>query len=294
MPALRGNLERLASEPDLDSFLGHVLLEAARQLDAAAGIVAVLDDTRKEWRVHAHVQDGQIGNKPNLVLAPFTERALQELLSREGEPLLIDIERDTYFFPPSAIEYLRGHGHVSSFVLPLIFGGRTVGFILLGFGHRDPVNLQRGELLNALAQQATLAIELTRLGRSAQDAAVLVERNRIGQEIHDGLAQAFTGILMQLGAAEELGRRCAQRLARADPLAGPRSCARGPRRGAPLGHGAAARPDATRRPAARAATAGRTLHRAGSRDLHVSRASARRPDCRPSTSTSCCALRRKR
>jgi signal transduction histidine kinase len=202
--ALRGNLERLAREPDLDSFLGHVLLEAARQLDAAAGIVAVLDDTSKEWRVHAHVQDGQIGNKPNLVLAPFTERALQELLSREGEPLLIDIERDTYFFPPSAIEYLRGHGHVSSFVLPLSFGGRTVGFILLGFGHRDPVNLQRGELLNALAQQATLAIELTRLGRSAQDAAVLVERNRIGQEIHDGLAQAFTGILMQLGAAEEL------------------------------------------------------------------------------------------
>jgi len=32
---------------------------------------------------------------------------------------------------------------------------------------------------------------------------VLVERARIGQEIHDGLAQAFTGILMQLGAAEE-------------------------------------------------------------------------------------------
>jgi signal transduction histidine kinase len=32
---------------------------------------------------------------------------------------------------------------------------------------------------------------------------VLAERNRIGREIHDGLAQAFTGILMQLGAAEE-------------------------------------------------------------------------------------------
>jgi signal transduction histidine kinase len=32
----------------------------------------------------------------------------------------------------------------------------------------------------------------------------LTERNRVAQEIHDGLAQAFTGILMQLGAAEEL------------------------------------------------------------------------------------------
>ena len=32
---------------------------------------------------------------------------------------------------------------------------------------------------------------------------MLMERTRIGQEIHDGLAQAFTGILLQLGAVEE-------------------------------------------------------------------------------------------
>jgi signal transduction histidine kinase len=55
----------------------------------------------------------------------------------------------------------------------------------------------------ALAQQATLAVQLTRLAYSAKEAAVLMERTRIGQEIHDGLAQAFTGILLQLGAVEE-------------------------------------------------------------------------------------------
>jgi signal transduction histidine kinase len=44
---------------------------------------------------------------------------------------------------------------------------------------------------------------MKRLAYSGKQAAVLAERNRIGQEIHDGLAQAFTGILMQLGAAEE-------------------------------------------------------------------------------------------
>jgi signal transduction histidine kinase len=46
-------------------------------------------------------------------------------------------------------------------------------------------------------------VQLTRLAYSAKEAAVLMERTRIGQEIHDGLAQAFTGILMQLGAVEE-------------------------------------------------------------------------------------------
>jgi two-component system NarL family sensor kinase len=44
---------------------------------------------------------------------------------------------------------------------------------------------------------------MKRLLHSAHQAAVLAERNRMGREIHDGLAQAFTGILMQLGAAEE-------------------------------------------------------------------------------------------
>jgi signal transduction histidine kinase len=46
-------------------------------------------------------------------------------------------------------------------------------------------------------------VQLTRLAYSAKEAAVLMERTRIGQEIHDGLAQAFTGILLQLGAVEE-------------------------------------------------------------------------------------------
>src|SRR5690606_26833858 len=73
------------------------------------------------------------------------------------------------------------------------------------FRRQEPLSLEQSELLVALAQQATLAIELTRLAYSAKEAAVLMERNRIGQEIHDGLAQAFTGILMQLGAAEEMG-----------------------------------------------------------------------------------------
>src|SRR5919108_719856 len=38
---IRGNLERLASEPDLHSFMGHVLLEPTRQFGAASGAVIV-------------------------------------------------------------------------------------------------------------------------------------------------------------------------------------------------------------------------------------------------------------
>jgi len=87
-------------------------------------------------------------------------------------------------------------------VYPLLFGARSVGFLVLTF-QREAEDVKRSELLVALAQQATLAVQLTRLAYSAKEAAVLMERTRIGQEIHDGLAQAFTGILLQLGAVEE-------------------------------------------------------------------------------------------
>lgn len=203
--AIRANLERLANERDLHSFLGHVLREATRQLGASAGFVVVLDDARKEWRLKASVKDGEIDVSPfATAMAASAQEVLSRLLEHKRGAFQIDVEHDSQVFWPEAVEYLRRHGHASLFMLPMVFGGRTVGCVGLAFPRNEAVNEERSEMLIALAQQATLAIELTRLARSAQEAAVLMERNRIGQEIHDGLAQAFTGILMQLGAAEEM------------------------------------------------------------------------------------------
>src|SRR6201994_2867712 len=70
---IRGNLERLASEPDLGSFMGHMLLEAARQFNAASGAVIVSKDTLQEWRVIAHVRDGQVESPPYAVSVPFSD-----------------------------------------------------------------------------------------------------------------------------------------------------------------------------------------------------------------------------
>ena len=57
---IRGNLERLAGETDLHSFMGHMLLEATRQFEAISGAVVVLKDSLQEWRIVAHVRDGQL------------------------------------------------------------------------------------------------------------------------------------------------------------------------------------------------------------------------------------------
>jgi signal transduction histidine kinase len=201
---IRGNLERLASEPDARNFLGHVLLEATRQFNAASGNVIVLHSHRSIWEIVAHVEGGQLVPPPFTASIPADGNALGEKLSRTEQPMFCSlIEEDNATEWPGLMAFHHNAGHTGMVVFPLLFGGRNVGFITLYFKDPDAATLVNSELLVALAQQATLAIEIMRLAHSAKESAVLVERNRIGREIHDGLAQAFTGILMQLAAAED-------------------------------------------------------------------------------------------
>jgi signal transduction histidine kinase len=199
---IRGNLERLAGETDLHSFMGHMLLEATRQFEAISGVVIVLKDSLQEWRIIAHVRDGHLAEPSYAVKVPVAGSTFTEKFGQLREPHYVDYATQTEEIWPGVQAFHRSEGAVGTVLYPLVFGARSVGFFILTFG-RDARDVQRSGLLVALAQQATLAVQLTRLAYSAKEAAVLMERTRIGQEIHDGLAQAFTGILMQLGAVEE-------------------------------------------------------------------------------------------
>jgi signal transduction histidine kinase len=199
---IRGNLERLAGETDLYSFMGHMLLEATRQFGAISGDVVVREDTLQEWRVVAHVHDDRLGPAPYAESVPLAGSTFSTRYVDIREVLYVDVASQEAGTWPGLLEFHRSQGAVGTVVYPMMFGGRSVGFMAMTFQH-NAEEVTRSELLVALAQQATLAVQLTRLAYSAREAAVLMERTRIGQEIHDGLAQAFTGILLQLGAVEE-------------------------------------------------------------------------------------------
>jgi signal transduction histidine kinase len=179
------------------------------QLDAASGTVIVRDFAHREWRVIAHVRDGEVADPPyqaSLPLSvslPFGAEAAIVRPDHKWKPIYFDVGAHARVEWPGMVEHHRREEDASLLVLPLLFGEREVGFVVLSFRPNVPDRFPRTEVLVALAQGATVAIELARRADSARDVAVLAERNRIGQEIHDGLAQAFTGILMQLGAAEE-------------------------------------------------------------------------------------------
>jgi signal transduction histidine kinase len=204
--SIRGNLERLASEPDLTSFMRALLLEATRQLDAAGGSVVLWKESLQEWRIVAYARNGEITEPTFEVSLPRDKAKFDRRLRQQKTPVYLDFDvpEDVDCVWPGTLDSKREDRLQRMFVLPLVFGERTVGCIGLTFRHKEPISPQATELLVALGYQATLAIELTFRAYASKSAAVLMERNRIGQEIHDGLAQAFTGILMQLGAVEEL------------------------------------------------------------------------------------------
>ena len=200
---IRGNLERLAGETDMPSFMGHILLEATRQFDAVSGAVVVLKDSAQQWRIIAHAREGKLQQPPFPTSVPVEGSTVSTRFASLREPQYVEVAKaEAEEMWPGVLAFHRSEGAVGSVVYPLVFGARSVGFMILSF-QREARDVTTSGLLVALAHQATLAVQLTRLAYSAKEAAVLTERTRIGQEIHDGLAQAFTGILMQLGAVEE-------------------------------------------------------------------------------------------
>jgi signal transduction histidine kinase len=207
---LRTNLTRLARDADPKDFVTNILLDATRQLDAAAAFTIGFDKEANLWRAFCHVEGGKVAQPPYQTTATKEETRVLEVLEQFPEPSFHRLEPLDRIQWPGAADWHRREGHQSVYLLPLVVGEQTVGCIGLVFKQSDALSAERSELALAVAHQIMLCIGLKKLGMAAKDAAVLAERNRIGQEIHDGLAQGFTGILMQLGAAEEAMHECAR------------------------------------------------------------------------------------
>jgi len=94
-------------------------------------------------------------------------------------------------------------GIVTVLMVPMLLAGRLEGAFVARFMTRRPMLPEEIEFAQTLANQAVLAMQLTRLSTEARDSAVIAERNRMARDIHDTLAQGFTGVIVQLEAAED-------------------------------------------------------------------------------------------
>ena len=88
-------------------------------------------------------------------------------------------------------------------LVPMLVAGQAAGVIGICFARKRVVRAEEIELAQALANQAMLAIQLTRLSAKSRQSAVMAERNRMAPDIHDTLAQGFTSVILQLEVVEE-------------------------------------------------------------------------------------------
>ncbi len=205
--ALARTLDLLAAEPELDSFVGQVLKALTQQLGAQSGSFWLYDSARNTPLLRLDYDHKQDGLAPDAGAedAPHAHDDGSAARGREGPARSKKLHfYDDIRSAPLEASYrdeLLAQGTQTLLVVPLVSGEDLIGSFTLVNTDQRHYGPEETELAQALAQQAVLAIQLTRLAEHRREAAVLEERNRIAREIHDTLAQAFTGILIQLRVA---------------------------------------------------------------------------------------------
>ena len=205
--ALRGCLSALASVPDLDEFLGQVMMVISKQLGAVACLLKVFSSEQKCPIFDLLFQDGKL-MCPTDAGYPAACRSEQseEFGSQSWEAgiAVLHLEDPQTMLEPEGLrEYMLGQGVKTLLTIPLMSRGELNGVLRFRFAEECDFSAEELELARALATQASLAIHLTQLAESAKRAAVLEERNRLAGDIHDSLAQSFAGVCMQLALAAE-------------------------------------------------------------------------------------------
>src|SRR5260370_4250634 len=83
----------------------------------------------------------------------------------------------------------------------MIIAGKGEGLIGIRFTRKRAFRAEEQELAQVLANQAMLAIQMARLSVQSHHTTMVEERNRVARDIHDTLAQGFTGVIAHLEAA---------------------------------------------------------------------------------------------
>lgn len=203
--AIARTSERLITLSDLSAFLGQVTIEAARQLDADAGHLTVFDEKCDTFQTMALFEANELVEDADIPAWAVTEEnTFWHELRELRRPRQICAEMQADLFRQGSIKYYQERDHKRLLAVPLFAADKPLGYLGLSFLDSAPIDDQRTELVTTFAHQAAFAIQLTRLADEAEQAAALDERNRIAREIHDVLAQGFTGVIFQLETAKRV------------------------------------------------------------------------------------------
>ena len=222
--AMRKCLDGLTSVAELDDFLGQMMAAMTRQLGAVSSTLRVRNFEQNTLPLQFVFQDGRVmapdeAKYPECWRSVSLEQFDPDLLCHSACRRTKNKQRvATFLHQPAAIihvldphspmpedqrSYLRELGVKAVLIIPLASRGQANGRLTFRYTEEHDFHPEELEIARALATQASLAIQLTRLAQAARQAAILEERNQLAREIHDSLGQSFAGIAIHLVVAEE-------------------------------------------------------------------------------------------
>ncbi|MEO0376511.1 MAG: GAF domain-containing protein, partial [Cyanobacteria bacterium P01_A01_bin.17] len=211
---LKDSLNRLASEHDLDVFLGYVVDTINQQVGAAAGHVFLHDPKTDTLSQRLSVRFGQMAigaaeHDPPIFHAPVPADITPAYarMCESREIILASMDGDEPLFWPGTLEWHRQMGHQEAAALALRAGDRAIGWLGLAFTDKNSLTPEEKELIFALADQAGLAIQLAQLAEETKQTAVIKEREQFAQtratelETHNQVLEKRDRILEATAAA---------------------------------------------------------------------------------------------
>lgn len=202
------SLDVLATEAAPEKFIGEMLRTIGQHLRSNRVLLWLRNQQDDSLRFHLMIEDDQqVAHDPDhpFVRNPHAWRRsafIQEMLFTKSPAVCDDIEHDSRL-DVEIRNYLTNKGAKRFMTVPMFVAGEVRGFI--GIQHREQgvYRADQIELAQALAHHVMMAAHGQELVEQQREAAILKERTRMARDIHDTLAQGFTGVIIQMEAAEE-------------------------------------------------------------------------------------------
>ena len=202
------SLDVLATESAPEKFIGEMLRTIGQHLRATRVVLFLRNPQDDTVRMRLVIEDDRqvaVHSDHPFANDPYAwkQRPLfQELLFTKSPVVVDDVEADVRV-EPEFREYLKRHRCKRFMGVPMFVSGELRGFIGIHHSEKGSYRADEIELAQALAHHVMMAAHGQELVEQQREAAVLKERTRMARDIHDTLAQGFTGVIVQMEAAEE-------------------------------------------------------------------------------------------
>jgi len=202
------SLDVLATEAAPGKYIGEMLRTIGQHLHAIRVVLWVRNQQDDSLSLRLIIEnDRQVSADPDhpIVKDPQAWKnmaLLQEMLFTKSPVICDDIEHDSRLAPEFR-KYLISRGSKRFMSVPMFVSGELRGFIGIQHAEKGTYRADQIELAQALAHHVMLATHGQELVEQQRQAAILKERTRMARDIHDTLAQGFTGVIVQMEAAEE-------------------------------------------------------------------------------------------